>query len=395
MHELKVLFQPSGRRVFVLPGTLLLEAAERAGVILQTPCGGKGTCGKCRVLIDGKDVLACCFKVEEDLVVDVPDAALFVGGQQILVTDAGRAAGVLDPPVRVVPFTLSAPTQQDDVSDYTRLQAAVGGGLRCRLGVLRQIPQALRAGGWCGVAVTTDTHILGLLPAGSGLSVFGVAFDVGTTTVVGTLIDLVTGAERCLASRMNGQISLGDDVIARIQRVREEPGALAKLQGLIVGTLQDIIDDLVAQAGIARTDIYEVALAGNATMQQLLLGLDCSALGEVPFVQVLSDAVTYPADIVGLQVNRGAELYVFPQIGGFVGGDTVAGIVATQLDQQAGAMLLVDIGTNGEIVLAHNGRMYATSTAAGPAFEGALITHGMRAAAGAIERIIIKDDVHY
>ncbi len=393
MHELKVLFQPSGRRVFVLPGTSLLEAAERAGIILQTPCGGKGTCGKCRVTIDGSDVLACSYRVEQDLVVDVPDASLFVGGQQILVTDAGRAVGVVDPPLRVVPFSLGPPSQEDDEADVSRLRHALGENLSCRLNVLQQLPRLLRTFGWQGSAVVTDKRILGILPSGDHSAVMGVAFDVGTTTVVGTLINLVTGVEVALASRMNGQIQVGDDVIARIQFVREKPDAIETLQALIVKTLQEIVDELVEHAGVGREAIYEMAIAGNATMQQLLLGLDCSALGEVPFTQAFSDSITCPALAIGLQVNPGAEVYVFPQIGGFVGGDTVAGIVATQLNQEDGAVLLVDIGTNGEIVLAHDDRMLVTSTAAGPAFEGARIRQGMRAVPGAIEKVLIDDDV--
>ena len=393
MQELKVLFQPSGRRVFVLPGTCLLEAAELAGIILQTPCGGKGTCGKCRVQIGGTDVLACSYRVEQDLVVDVPDASLFVGGQQILVTDGGCAVGVVDPPVRVVPFALPEPTQEDTVADFSRLCSVVGEGFSCRLDVLQLLPQTLRHLGWRGRAVVTRKRILGLLPHEGDISVLGVAVDLGTTTVVGTLIDLLTGAELALASRMNDQIQCGDDVIARIQCVREDSGAIVRLQALMVKTLQHIVDDLVAQAGVGCEAIYEVALAGNATMQQLLLGLDCSALGEVPFTQAFSDSITCPAQAIGLQINPGAEVYVFPQIGSFVGGDTVAGIVATQLDQQDGAVLFVDIGTNGEIVLAHAGKMLVTSTAAGPAFEGARIRQGMRAVPGAIEKVLIADDV--
>jgi len=393
MHELKVLFQPSGRRVFVLPGTRLLEAAERAGIILQTPCGGKGTCGKCQVRIAGETVLACQYAVEQELLVEVPDASLFMGGQQILMTDAGRAVGVVDPPVRVFPFALEAPSQADDISDFQRLRQALQPDLQCDLEVLQSLPAQLRRWGWRGRAVVSGAQLLGIVPADGDVPVFGVAVDLGTTTVVGTLVDLVTGAERAVASRMNGQIQVGDDVISRIQCVREDAAALGRLQAAIVATLQEILDELVAQAGVDRSALYELALAGNATMQQLLLGVDPSALGEVPFVQAFGDAVCCPARSIGLQMHPGAQLYVFPQIGGFVGGDTVAGIVATQLDQQSAPVLFVDIGTNGEIVLAHQGRLYATSTAAGPAFEGARIRQGMRAVSGAIEKVLIGEDV--
>jgi uncharacterized 2Fe-2S/4Fe-4S cluster protein (DUF4445 family) len=393
MHALTVRFLPSGRKVSVLPGTILLEAAEMAGLILQTPCGGSGTCGKCRVTIDGQDVLACTYKVEADVVVNVPAASLFTGGQHILVSDAGRGPHLVDPVVRMVPFVLEAPTQHDAASDLARLQKAVGPDLVCRMEVLMQLPRALRAGGWRGRAVVSDTHILGIEPAEGDAPVLGVAFDLGTTTVVGTLIDLQTGAERGLAARMNGQICLGDDVVTRIACVREDHAAGARMQQLVVATLQAIVDELAGQAGVKRDRIYEVVVAGNATMQQLLLGIDCGALGEVPFVQAFSCPVRVVASAVGLQVHSGAELQVFGQIGGFVGGDTVACIVATQLERQAGAHLLVDIGTNGEIVLSRDGKMYAASTAAGPAFEGARIRQGMRAVPGAIEKVLIGEDV--
>ena len=393
MREYTVSFQPSGRRVSVLPGTSLLEAAERAGIILQTPCGGKGTCGKCRVQIGGADVLACSFRVEEDLVVDVPDASLFGGGQQILVTDAGQVAGAHDPAVRIVPFTLERPTQEDNVDDLGRLRQALGGPLRCNLEILQRLPRLLRGQDWCGSAVVTADRILDIFPPEADVAIIGVAFDIGTTTVVGTLIDVVSGAERAVASRMNGQIRVGDDVISRIQSVREMPASGATLQSLIVATMQEILDEVVSQAGVERNAIYEIAIAGNTTMQQLFLGLDCSALGEVPFVPVFTDAIMCSACQAGFSVHPEAVLYVFPQIGGFVGGDTVAGMVATRLDRQETAVLFVDIGTNGEIALAHNGKIYVASTAAGPAFEGARIRQGMRAVPGAIEKVLIESEV--
>jgi uncharacterized 2Fe-2S/4Fe-4S cluster protein (DUF4445 family) len=192
---------------------------------------------------------------------------------------------------------------------------------------------------------------------------------------------------------MNAQISYGDDVISRILKIRQDPNALSRLQDSILGTVNEIIARVVQEAGISFDSIYEIVLAGNSTMQQILCGYDPSALGEVPFVHVFDQARTLPAARLGLKANPFAEVFVFPQIGGFVGGDTVAGMVAARLDKSDKPVILVDIGTNGEIVLADGKKMYATSTAAGPAFEGARITQGMRATAGAIEKVIITDDV--
>lgn len=390
--EVKVTFQPSGRSVFVLPGTLLLEAAGRAGIILQTPCGGKGTCGKCRVLVDGITVLACQARVTEAMTVDVPETSMFEARQQILTTDSGTQA-VVNPFVRVVPFTLTAPSHGDARSDTERLLEAIGMDTEVPLEVMREIPGFLRKHQWHGRAVIAGRRLLAMDCRLENPGVFGVAFDVGTTTVVGTLFNLESGKECAVASRMNGQIAHGDDVISRIQKIRETPGALMALQAAVVESLNSIIEEVCHHAGIAAANIYELVLAGNSTMQQILLGLDPSALGEVPFVQVFDRAVTHSAVRLGLEANAGADVYVFPQVGGFVGGDTVAGMVASRLDRQKHPVLLIDIGTNGEIVLAHGERLYAASTAAGPAFEGARIRQGMRAAPGAIEKVILNHDV--
>jgi uncharacterized 2Fe-2S/4Fe-4S cluster protein (DUF4445 family) len=192
---------------------------------------------------------------------------------------------------------------------------------------------------------------------------------------------------------MNPQVAYGDDVISRISQAREKPNALYEMQQAILGAMNDIVTQTVRQADISRGHVYELVVAGNSTMQQILCGFDPSSLGELPFVQVFDRPRTIPAATLGLNANPGAELFVFPQVGGFVGGDTVAGMLASRMDRWDKPVLLVDIGTNGEIVLAHNGQLLAASTAAGPAFEGARITQGMRATAGAIEKVLLQEDV--
>lgn len=409
--EVKVTFQPSGRSVYVLPGTLLLEAAGRAGIILQTPCGGQGTCGKCRVRIISGDVtvrggtparpdakpgapeyhLACQTLVDGPLVVDIPDASRFENRPQILVGDSGTK-GELKPVVRKVFFHLEPPAGGHPVSDLSRLRAAVG---PCAVSPewLLRLPGFLRSHGWQGTAVLGANRLMSLEAGHTEDKAYGVAMDLGTTTVVGTLFDLGSGQERGVVSRLNGQIVFGDDVISRIQRIRHNGGALAELQETIVDTLNDIITTLAAKAGIAEEHIYEVAIAGNTTMQQILCGIDPSALGEIPFAHAFDESQIWPAHRLNLRTNPAADLFVFPQIGGFIGGDTVAGMVAARLDQWEGPVLLIDIGTNGEIVLVHDGRIQATSTAAGPAFEGARIRQGMRATTGAIEKVMIREDL--
>lgn len=412
--EVKVVFQPTGRAVYVLPGTVILEAAGRAGIILQTPCGGRGTCGKCRVKIVGDTGsvraekpaclsqeefdqgyrLACQTNIDGPTVVDVPEASMFEHSQRILVGDSGEKTE-FNPVIRKVYFKLDPPSREDLRSDQTRLLDVIGVDVRMSADFTAMLPTFLRAENWCGTAVLSDHHLIGLEKGDTTRETYGIAVDAGTTTVVGTLFDLATGRELSVASRMNGQIAYGDDVISRIGRVRENAQALTMLQQAMVETLNTIIREATEQAGVSAGRVYEISVAGNSTMQQILCGFDPSALGELPFVQVFDKAQTLSAARLGITAGPDAEVYVFPQIGGFVGGDTVAGMVASRLDRWETPVLLVDIGTNGEIVLAHEGKMYATSTAAGPAFEGARIRQGMRATSGAIEKVLIDDDVLY
>jgi len=415
-EEIKVRFQPSGRTVYVLPGTKIVEAAGRAGIILQTPCGGQGTCGKCRVKIvrgmcssgkAGPKRLpkklwsqgyrpACQTAIEGaqpagegEIVIEIPADSTFETSQKILVGDSG-AKGRFNPVIRKKHFTLPKPSSENPRSDVARLGGAIGDEVELSPEMTRLLPGFLRAHDWQGTAVLAEHRLIAMEEGDSSRAVYGVAFDIGTTTVVGTLFNLADGSELAVASRMNPQIAFGDDVVSRIRRIREDSGALSELQRSILETVNDIIAGAAREAGVATANVYEITVAGNTTMQQILCGFDPSALGEMPFVHLFDRAQTLAAGRLGLRANAGAEVYVFPQIGGFVGGDTVAGMLAARLDQWQKPVMLVDIGTNGEIVLAYDGRMLATSTAAGPAFEGARITQGMRATAGAVEKVLIR-----
>jgi len=415
VEEIRVTFQPSGRSDYVLPGTTILEAAGRVGVILQTPCGGQGTCGKCRVrILDGIDLpdrqpwdengpisreqfdegyrLACQERIQCPLVIGIPEESTFESRQQILVSDTGEK-GNMNPALRKTFFELSPPSREDVRSDLARIHDSIGDDVAISHDLVQTLPEFLRTNDWRGTAVLAGRELIAVEPGDTSQEAFGVAFDIGTTTVVGTLFDLTDGSECDVASEMNAQIAYGDDVISRILKVREEAGALEFLQQAILGTINLILTTLAQRAEVACEKIYEIVIAGNSTMQQIAAGFDPSALGEAPFVQVFDKAQTLPASHLGLRANDRASIYLFPQVGGFVGGDTVAGILAARLDQWDKPVLLVDIGTNGEIVLAHNGTMLAASTAAGPAFEGARITQGMRAIKGAIEKVIVSDDV--
>lgn len=409
--EVKVTFQPSGRSVYVLSGTLILEAAGRAGVVLQTPCGGKGTCGKCKVRVVNGECepsaaaqdalspaqindgyrLACQAYIQGPLTIDIPPESRFEATDQILTSHAGYHT-VLRPVITKRFFKLAEPSSEDAVSDASRLTASIG-TVEIPHQLLCKLPGFLRSHDWQGTAVIAEDRLLALESGNTSNKAYGIAVDLGTTTMVGTLFDLATGDEKAVFSNMNPQVAFGDDVIARISRVRGNHGALAEMQQEVLKAMNSVIGQLVKKSGIAKDRIYELVVAGNSTMQQLFCGLDPSPLGEVPFTPAFNEALRLSARDLGLAANPGAEVFVFPQIGGFVGGDTVAGILAAGMEKIEKPTLLVDIGTNGEIVLAHNGSLQATSTAAGPAFEGARITQGMRATAGAIEKVVIQHDV--
>ncbi len=409
--QYRVAIQPQGRHVYVLPGTILLEAVAGSGVVLDTPCGGAGTCGKCRVRVTagtaapaGADIktftpaeladgwrLACQLRVQSDLTVDVPDSSLFADQHQILATAAGGTIEVA-PAIRKRYLELAAPSLEDPTPDLLRLEKSAG-AFKTDMRVLRQLPARLRGCDFKGTAVLADNLLIDFEPGNTAAQVYGAAFDLGTTTLVGAMLDLNTGQQRAVVSRMNPQIRFGDDVLSRIRHASSCAECLEDVQKAVTHEMSTILETLCREAGVERRHVYEVAVAGNTAMQQIFCGIDSRALGEVPFVASHARGLLFPARDIGFPVAPCGMVYVFPVIGGFVGGDTTAGILVTRILEREGPVLMVDIGTNGEIVLAHAGRMWCASTAAGPAFEGARIACGMRAARGAIEKVVFNDDV--
>jgi len=410
-REIKVTFQPSGRSVFVLPGTILLEASARAGFIVETPCGGAGKCGKCLVRVmsgncstcdedkallgDDKVAegyrLACRCTVEESLTVEIPESSLFQSKDRILSTDTGEEMDV-QPRVIQREVTVGEPGEDGAESDLETLTNALG-DVEIDILALRHLSAALRETESHLDVTLVDNRVIRVEPHESAGKCCGVAFDIGTTTIVGTLIDLSTGTDMAVASAMNPQTSYGDDVLSRIKKCRDDAEGLELLHGAVLETVNKIVGELVEEGEITSDDICEAVVAGNTTMQQIFAGINPSALGELPFVPAFTDSLTLRATNIDLAINPAASVHVFPQIGGFVGGDTVAGIVATRLDRSEKPALLIDVGTNGELVLAHEGKLTATSVAAGPAFEGARIVNGMRASSGAIEKVVTDGDI--
>ena len=409
--SVKITFQPSGRSVQIDPGATVRDAAAIAGIPIDFPCGGQGSCGKCRVrlapasesateseqrLMPPSDLeagyrLACQTHVTGQCMVEVPEHSLLGRSYQILDHAGPLREREGEAPLRVVSFVLPAPTLEDDVADLARLQRVVG-PVAADLVVCRNLGKRLRDQNFKGTAVIAGQRLLDIVPPDAPAAAIA-AFDIGTTTLVGTLHDAATGRQLAHASAINPQTSFGDDVLARITHAANDPSGLTPLHDAIVDAINDLLAAMAREANIDPGLIYEASFAGNTTMQHLLLGIDPAPLGQVPFAATIGDPMDVPARDMGLLIHPRARAYVFPVIGGFVGGDTVAGMVATEILDLPGFTVLVDIGTNGEIVARYNGRLLATSCAAGPAFEGARIQHGMRAAPGAIEEISITDDV--
>ena len=410
--SIKVTFEPEGKAAYVLAGSLVLEAAARAGIIIETPCGGRGTCGKCRVVVrngcsEQTDTekrllssdelaegtrLACQTKVLADTTVTVPEASRFFE-QRILTTGVGGTSR-LCPAVTKRAVRVPEPTLDDQRADADRVRAELGDAeLRIDLGAARQLAATLRAVPYHLTAVLYGDELIAFEPGDTADCCYGAAFDVGTTTVVGCLLDLASGHQAAVASRTNPQVSFGDDVITRIAHASEDHG-LAELQAKIVECINDILDELTAAAGVPREAVYEATVVGNTTMNHLLLGVDPTYVAQMPFPAVVRQGAMADAADLGIAIHPRGRVYAMPNIAGFVGGDTVGVILATDLLGRDKVALAVDIGTNGEMVLGCGDRLVSCSTAAGPAFEGARIRFGMRAAEGAIEQVRFgADDV--
>jgi len=409
----RVTFQPQGRAVSVLAGTTILEAAAIAGLVIDTPCGGAGTCGKCRVQVsqgqpEPSDAdqkvftkaelesgwrLACQNRIKTDMVVNVPTGSLFGGDHQIARDSAVGGPSEVRPAIRKVYVELPAPTLEDPRPDLLRLEESTG-PFQVDVAMLRHAPRQLRQQAYRGTAVLSDHQLIDLEEGDTTGRCFGLAIDIGTTTMVASLLNMCSGQELAVVSRMNPQVTFGDDVLSRIYHSASCPHCLEELRQAVVREIGGMIRGLCDQAGINARFIYEATFAGNTTMQHLLCGVDPSPLGVVPFAPSYARGMLLSARDMEIPINPHGMTYVFPVIGGFVGGDTVAGMLATRIDTLDGPVLMVDIGTNGEIVLAHEGELLAASTAAGPAFEGARISCGMRGARGAIEKVLLDGDVH-
>jgi len=416
ISALPIIFHPFEKESEPDGNLSLFELARKAGVPLDAPCGGKHICGKCRVIVESADGplpppsereqevlgrliekgyrLACDTVLTHGASILVPEESR-LGRQVILTSDTRHPYPVrLRPHVRPCYVEVPEPSIDAVMADRERFLTALETAYGIRspemdLFVLRQLPQALRSGAKGVTAAIRDgKELVGLWP-GTAECLYGVAFDVGTTTVVVFLLDLVTGEKRAVIPAMNPQIAMGDDVITRISFCQEQPEGLDRLRSEMMACLNSLVAEATAQAGIDQGRIVEATVAGNTAMHHLLTGLNPCYLSQAPYPPVLQEGQTLKARDLGLHIGTSAYVHLLPLKAGFVGSDTIACILATDLHRSRTPTLLIDLGTNGEIVFGNRDRMLCCSTAAGPAFEGGHIRWGMRAAPGAIERVRI------
>jgi uncharacterized 2Fe-2S/4Fe-4S cluster protein (DUF4445 family) len=425
MKDALVVFTPSGRRGRVPVGTPLLQAARSLGVDIDSVCGGRGLCGRCQVLLAEGDFakhgvrsraehlsafgaveeaycrqqpmapgrrLSCSAHVLGDVVIDVPSDSQV--HRQVVRKEAEAHDIELDPVVRLHYVEVQEPDMHDPSGDLRRLEDALDfewrlTGLACDVRVLQQLQPALRKGGWkVTVAVHGGSQIIAVWP-GFRERVYGIAIDIGSTTIAAHLCDLSSGEVVAAAGTMNPQIRFGEDLMSRVSWVMMNPGGERELIDIVRAAINDLAAEVARQAGIAREDILEATFVGNPIMHHLLLGISPVELGGAPFALATDSALTLWATEIDFAIHRNARIYVLPCIAGHVGADAAGVVLAERPDLSDAMTLLVDIGTNAEIVLGNRSRLLACSSPTGPAFEGAQISCGQRAAPGAIERVRI------
>ena len=431
-----VVFLPSGRRGKFPTGITLLEAARQLGEPIESICGGHVACGKCQVQIEqgtfpklgiesgpehvspltdeeqswlkqqprsalGTLRLACNARVLDDVVVFVPEHARTQ--QQTIRKDANLRPVEVQPAIRQVYVVLEKPSLGDRRGDWERLQDALRlqwgfDGLTIAYPALRTLSQAMREGKWkVTVVIWKKSRVIEVRP-GYQEGIWGLAVDIGSTTIVAHLSDLQTGELLATRAVMNPQVTYGEDLMSRISYVIDNEDGLKKLHRAILGAFNRLTKSVAEEAGIKVTDIHEAVVVGNTTMISLFLNIDPENLGMVPFIMADRDEMDLPATELKLRLHPAANVHILPAVAGHVGADNVAVLLAEEPFRQDDVMLIVDVGTNAEIALWNGRQLYSASSPTGPAFEGAQISQGMRAAPGAIERVRIDretKDVRY
>ena len=428
MTDHLIIFQPSGRQGRVAAGTSLLSAARQLGVDVDSICGGRQTCGKCKVIVEEGSFakhaiesraahlsppeateadyftrhpsanklsarLSCAACLQGDLLITVP--AESQAHRQIIRKGATERPVALDPALRQCFVEVESHALGERLGDWERLQAALARewglhSLKIDLPALRQLAPALSAGQQRVTAVVWgEREVIDVRP-GYAEGLYGLAVDVGSTTVVAHLCDLSTGALLATESVMNPQVAFGEDLMSRVSYAMMNADGLEKMQAAIIGALNKLAGLAAHSVGLRARDIHEAVLVGNTVMHHIMLGLDPTPLGAAPFTLSTHAALDIKARDMGLKLHPGANVHMLALEAGHVGSDNVGVLIAEAPDQQDSMMLVIDVGTNAEILLGNREQVLSCSSPTGPAFEGAQIAHGQRAAPGAIERVRIE-----
>ena len=411
-----VTFHPHTKTILVQPHTTLFDAAIQAGFFLQSFCGGKGTCGKCKIKILNHQTshtheeislltseersngihLACKINVTSPLNVEILNYR--VEDETHILNPHSPVNVALDSNVEKIHVAIPEPNLKTQLADCDALVRALNrpGQINIPLAILQSLPEKIREYDFNASVTIAGKHILSIEKGDTTSRKFGIAFDLGTTTIVGTLVNLKDGESLGIAARRNPQTIYGADVISRVNHGATHPDGLVKLQNLAIEALNEIINELSEKTGVKPEEIYEITVASNAIMNHLLLGINPRAIASAPYVPAYKRSQQVTANELRLNVLPQAFVHTLPNISGYVGGDINALILAYEIHHSDKMTLALDIGTNGEIVLGSKERLLSCSAAAGPAFEGGHISSGMRAESGAIDQIaMVNGDLEY
>ena len=426
-QTVQIVFTPSGKRGDIPVGKSVLDAARMLGVDLDTVCGGRGICDRCQIdqsvgefakfkiqsnlenlsprsssekAFFNEDTpltrrLGCQALLQGDVVIDVPPESQ--AHRQVVRKRAEVHSINVNPAIKLHYVEVPEPNMHDPTGDLQRLADALEfewnlSGITCDFHVLTELQTVLREGEWCVTAAIHDENrVVGLWP-GLQNEVYGISVDVGSTTIAAHLCNLVSGEVITSAGRMNPQIRFGEDLMSRVSYAMMNPGGEKDMTRSVREALQGLITELAEDADVKLSEIFDITLVGNPVMHHLLLGINPVELGGAPFALATDQALNALATDIGLEVNPGTRIYVLPCIAGHVGADAAAATLSEAPYARDELTLVVDVGTNAEIVLGNSKRMLAASSPTGPAFEGAQISGGQRAAPGAIERVRIDPE---
>ncbi|GBF32601.1 electron transfer protein [Desulfocucumis palustris] len=418
MKKYKVLFQPQNLETEVPEDSTLMEAMDGAGIDFDFPCGGQGKCGKCRVkvllgagvptsgeleILDEKELgsgirLACSTRVRDNVVVELIDYKQLQ--HNILIASKERAFQI-EPHLNKIFVEVEKPSLAAQRPDWQRVKDSLAEqgvhhpAPEVPVALLRRLPDTLRGAEHRVTAVIHGNRVVGVEGLDTTGTMLGMAFDIGTTTIVGYLLDLYSGKELAVVSTLNPQTKFGADVISRITFAGREEDGLDKLHRAVIEAVNRLIGEAAEKAGINRNLIYGLTVAANTCMHHLFIGINPRNIAVSPYVPAVGEPLVINAGELQIYINPAGKIFMLPNIAGFVGADTTAVLLATEIDRSEDIKLVIDIGTNGEIALGSGEKMVACSAAAGPAFEGAQISCGMRGAVGAIDHVCFGDKIEY